>query len=464
MSEGYRGMRVMKKMYLKMAAVLPLAAVIVSCGRVTIDPNDYLNVEFEGMDSVAVATYSIDYEKMVTDNLKAFDIKSKKDEKDIERAVKKLKKYLGGELDNTRELSNGDKITFEWDDDDIEKLEKKYNIKLKVSNKTIEVTDLDVPEEFDPFEYLDIEYTGVGENSVMSFKVDDDLPVNLGFDADKKYGLKNGDKVTVTFGPSYYDEEDIMESCFNKGYKPTQIKKEYTVEGVPSYVEKIADIEKASYDRMDKYALDSFKELADSWDDKELVDVELAGVDLYIPKETGYFTPKNIVCYVYKVTAKNPEAGKEEEKKEEEKKEETTEAEKTTAAEETVTKADEKKEEATTTAADDKKSEETTTTAKSEDKEKTTEAKKDDKKSKDTFTYYYYTLFENVVTPDNGKGSDFPNVSIIVPDSDIFFGEIYGEGFKKGNVVFDGFETLDKLRDSIKEDYKDAKFETDIKK
>ena len=46
----------------------------------------------------------------------------------------------------------------------------------------------------------------------------------------------------------------------------------------------------------------------------------------------------------------------------------------------------------------------------------------------------------------------------------MFFGEIYGDGFKKGNVVFDGFETLDKLRDSIKEDYKDAKFETDIKK
>jgi hypothetical protein len=463
MSEGYRGMSFMKKMNLKMAAVLPLAVVLVGCGRVTIDPNDYLEVEFEGMDSIATADYSIDYEKMVTDNLKAFDIKSKKDEKAIEKAARKLEKYLGGELDNTRKLSNGDTITFEWNDDKVERLEKKYNIKLKISDKTIEVKDLEVPKEFDPFEYLDIEYSGVGDNSVMSLKVDGDLPVNLGFDADKKYGVKNGDKVTVTFGPSYYDEDDIMDACFKKGYKPTQIKKEIKVEGVPSYVEKIDDIEKASYDRMEKYALDSFNELADKWTDKTLVDVSFEGVDMYIPKETGYFTPHNIVCYVYKVTAKNPEAAKEEEKKEE-----ATEAEKTTAAEEATTRAEEKKEEATTTAADDKKKEEAATTTKSEDKEKTTEAKKDDKKSdkKDdnTFTYYYYTLFENVITPDNGKGSDFSGITIEVPDSNVFFGDIYGEGFKKGNVIFDGFETLDKLRDYFKENYEGAKFETNIKK
>ena len=102
----------MKKEYLKMIAVLPLAAVLVSCGRVTIDPNDYLNVEFDGLDTVASADYEIDYEKMVMDNLKAFGIKDKDDEHDIERAVRKLKKYLSGELDEDEELSNGDKITF----------------------------------------------------------------------------------------------------------------------------------------------------------------------------------------------------------------------------------------------------------------------------------------------------------------------------------------------------------------
>lgn len=441
-----------------MAAVLPLAAVLVGCGRVTIDPNDYLEVKFDGMDSVAKAAYSVDYEKMVTDNLKAFGIKSKKDDHDIERAVKKLKKYLGGELDETRNLSNGDKITFKWDDDDINKLEKKYKIKLKVSDKTIEVTDLEVPKEFDPFEYMTVEYSGIGENATMRISTNNDIPVKgLSFYADNTYGVKNGDKVTVTFGPSYYDESEIMDVCFEYGYKPTKLKKEITVEGIPTYVAKISEIEKASYDRMDKTALDRFKEQADEWDDKTLVDVELAGVDLYSDIDS-YYT-NNALCYIYKVTAKNPEAGKEEEKKDEEKKEEATEAENTTAAEETATKADEKKEEAAATT-DEKKKDEAAETTKADDKQTTTEPKKEDKKNKDTFVYYYFTIFENVVTPDN---SDSPNVRTVYPNYSSFFG-LSGDAFKKGDVIFEGYETLDKLRAAIKEDYPDAKFETNIKK
>ena len=70
----------MKKTNLKLVACLPLAAILVGCGRTTIDPNEYVEVKYEGMDSVARAYVEIDYEKMVTDNLKAFGIKSKKDD------------------------------------------------------------------------------------------------------------------------------------------------------------------------------------------------------------------------------------------------------------------------------------------------------------------------------------------------------------------------------------------------
>ena len=76
----------MKKTNLKLVACLPLAAILVGCGRTTIDPNEYVEVKYEGMDSVARAYVEIDYEKMVTDNLKAFGIKSKKDDHDIERS------------------------------------------------------------------------------------------------------------------------------------------------------------------------------------------------------------------------------------------------------------------------------------------------------------------------------------------------------------------------------------------
>ena len=142
----------MKTNFLKALTVLPLAAVLVSCGRAAIDPNDYLEVKYDGLDTVARANATVDYKQMVMDNLKAFGIKDEDDDHDIDRAVSKLKKYLGGELDKTSQLSNGDTIIFEWDDDKVEKLEKKYKIKLKVTDKEIKVTDLAERKEINPFD------------------------------------------------------------------------------------------------------------------------------------------------------------------------------------------------------------------------------------------------------------------------------------------------------------------------
>ena len=68
----------MKKNCIKTLALIPAAVLLVGCGRVTIDPNDYLEVKYDGMDTRGTATYDIDFEKMVTDNLKAFGIESKK--------------------------------------------------------------------------------------------------------------------------------------------------------------------------------------------------------------------------------------------------------------------------------------------------------------------------------------------------------------------------------------------------
>ena len=202
----------MKKNCIKTLALIPAAVLLVGCGRVTIDPNDYLEVKYEGMDTRGTATYDIDFEKMVTDNLKAFGIESKKDDKDIERAVNKLEKYLRGELDKTSSLTNGDEIVFEWDDDDVEKLEKRYKIKLKISDKNITVADLEGAKEFDPFEYITLEYEGTAPDSYVRINVDDKIPVDsIGFYAEPSSGLSNGDKIKVTFGSSYYDEDEIKD-------------------------------------------------------------------------------------------------------------------------------------------------------------------------------------------------------------------------------------------------------------
>ncbi|WP_019680276.1 hypothetical protein [Ruminococcus flavefaciens] len=439
----------MKKTFMKPLALLPAAVLLVGCGRASIDPNDYLEVKFSGLDTVATADCDIDYEKMVTDNLKAFGIKSKKDDHAIERAAGKLKKYLGGSLDKQRELSNGDKIVFEWTDDNIEKLEKKYKIKLKVSDKTIEVKDLEEAKKFDPFDYLSVSYDGVGPNG--SIVLDSDkLPVDyISFYADPSYGLSNGDKVKITFG---YSEDSTKEECFSQGYMPEKFEKEYTVEGLQQYVKKISEIEKKSYDKMDKYAQDRFMDdVKENWQNKKLKDIELLGVNLYIPEKDEY-SMKNALCYVYKVTTTSAKKGGEEKKEEP-----TTEAVTTTA---------EKTEAATTTAAEKKdKDEETTTTAeKTEEKttepvtEKATEAKKDD-----GFVYYYFAYYENVLTPGNAD-KDFDASTYNEPSYYQFFG-VSGDAFAIDDVLYVGYQNLDDLYKAVEgKFYAKCKVETNIKK
>ena len=440
----------MKKTDLKLIACLPLAAVLVSCGRTAIDPNDYVEVTFDGMDTVAYAHAEVDYEKMVTDNLKAFGIKSKKDDHAIERAAGKLEKYLSGELDKSSNLSNGDEIVFEWDDDDVEKLEKKYKIKLKVSDKTITVKDLDEPKKFDPFDYLDVSFTGVGPDGQIQLDYSD-LPVEyVSFYADPSYGLSNGDKVKVTFG---YSEDSAKDECFSQGYMPENYEKEYTVEGLQQYVTKISEVEKKSYDKMDKYAQDRFMEdVEDNWDKKELKDIELLGVNLYVPKEESY-SMKNALCYVYKVTT----TLKGEEKKDEEP---TTEAATTTAeaaTEAPTTTAEEKKDEGTTTAKADEKKEEATeaTTEKKDDKKE--EAKKGEK------VYYYFAYYQNVLSPGD-PDKDYDAQSYNEPSYSNFFG-VSGDAFAIDGVLYVGYENLDDLYKAVEDKfYYECKVETNIKK
>ncbi|WP_028520084.1 hypothetical protein [Ruminococcus flavefaciens] len=440
----------MKKNDLKLMACLPIAAILVGCGRTTIDPNEYVEVKYDGMDTVARAYVEIDYEKMVTDNLKAFGIKSKKDDHAIERAAGKLEKYLSGELDKTSELSNGDEIVFEWNDDDVDKLEKKYKIKLKISDKNITVKDLEEPKKFDPFDYLEVSYTGVGPDGQIQLDYSD-LPVDyVSFYADPSYGLSNGDKVKVTFG---YSEDSAKEECFSQGYLPESFEKEYTVEGLQQYASKISEIDKKSYDKMDKYAQDRFMEdVEDNWEKKELKDLELLGVNLYIPKEENY-SMKNALCYVYKVTT----TLKGEEKKEEEP---TTEAPTTTAeatTEAPTTTAEEKKEEGTTTAKADEKKEDATEATAEKKEDKKEEAKKGEK------VYYYFAYYQNVLTPGD-PDKEYDAQSYNEPSYSNFFG-VSGDAFSIDDVLYVGYENLDDLYKAVEDKfYYECKKETNIKK
>lgn len=291
----------MKKIILKLIVPLLAAAVLVSCGRADIDPNNYLKLSFSGLDTAASADIDIDYRKIVTDNLRAFGIKDPDDSESIQSAAEKLAECLGGSPDKASMLSNGDVITFQWDRSGVAELEEKYKIRLTIADKEIIVSDLKEAERFDPFDFLTLEYSGVEPNGELILNVDG-LPVkDVPFTARHTSGLSNGDRIKVHFGSD--SKKETTEKCFEQGYVPECFEKAYTVSGVPVYVKKLGDIDKASYERMDGYAQEELRKLSVSWEDKKLCDVELLGAELYTPMEDNAKWGRNALCFVYKVTS-----------------------------------------------------------------------------------------------------------------------------------------------------------------
>ena len=388
----------MKKILLKISAPVLAAAVLTGCGRAEIDPNDYLEYSFSGLDTAAAADFNINYEKMVADHPKAFGIKDT-DSRAAESAVENLEEYLGGAPDRSDMLSNGDTVTFEWERGNIGRLEDKYRIKLSVSDKKITVDGLEEAVRFDPFEYIDIDYSGVEPEGEMILS-SEGLPVmGIPFTAEPSDGLSNGDKVKVRFGTG--SEDEITGDCFSQGFVPECFEKEFTVRGIPVYVGKLSDIGDAAYDGMDGYAQEELRKLADSRGDKKLCDIKLIGAELYTPAEDIAKWGRNALCFVYSMTAEP--AGE-----------------------------------------SDKKS----------------SGSREASKSKKT-EYYSFACFMNVFTPDNGSGS-FPAECIKLPSYSEFYSSIYGDAFKDGDVVIEGFRSVDDLRDAVSDRFENSICESDI--
>ena len=95
--------------------------------------------------------------------------------------------------------------------------------------------------------------------------------------------------------------------------------------------------------------------------------------------------------------------------------------------------------------------------------ENTSGTTNDKKSDKDSYTYYYFTSFVNVLTPDTNKDKEYPASNVQKPEYINFFG-VSGDAFVKGNVLFEGFETLDDLNKAMETKYPKSKCETNIKK
>ncbi len=183
-------------------------------------------------------------------------------------AVEALASCLTGYFDKDSRLSNGDVVHFTWgvDKDELEDI---FNIKLNYSAIEYTVEGLMDVETFDPFENIEVTFSGVEPDGTVNYEVvgDGANTSGLQYHFDKSSGLKSGDTVTLDIlnGQSQDEVIDYCLSKFNKA--PECFEKQYTAE-VGKYIDSASEIDKEAMDAMDKQAQDVFNaHVISDWDD-----------------------------------------------------------------------------------------------------------------------------------------------------------------------------------------------------
>lgn len=220
--------------------------------RHTVNVADYLTVEFDGYDTVGTATVELDEEFWdVVYEKASFKDKSRYEKEDYftsyfteaEYMESEIGPWFSYEIDKSSKLKNGDEVKVEYKVK-AEKIKKKYGVIIKAETQKFTVEGLEECDTFDPFEDIEIKYSGVSEYGEAEYEIVNDRDVydDISFSFDNDYYLEEGDEITLTFGP-YYDEDELLEYCAeNYGCIPTATEKTYTVEGLGSYVTDANDL------------------------------------------------------------------------------------------------------------------------------------------------------------------------------------------------------------------------------
>ena len=309
------------------AAVVVILLLVLIFGRgKTIDLTPYVSVEFSGVENYGTATYDFDddaFRDKYDGKLKFRNSKELRELKEMmgddfdanDYAVDMLlDNCVSISVDPKEGLKNGDTVTLTWDVDE-DAAKEAFGCKLKFKDQTYTVSGLEEVGTEDIFAGVELVFTGTapyGYASVDTNKTTD-MANNVSFSMDKSDNLSNGDVVKVTATPYYETEEDFMKTCAEQyGAVPETMEKEYTVEGLPTYVSKIEDIPEDTLDKMKAQAEDVFNANAAKWDEGASVEsVTYIGSYMMTRKKADGWGDKTKTYLVYNigVMEKNEEMG-----------------------------------------------------------------------------------------------------------------------------------------------------------
>ena len=310
------------------AAVVVVGGVLIATHKPTVNLNKYITLSAEGYNSIGTLDVEFDTDKLEKDY-------GKKIAKNFQKAMKNHEEdtyglsnlagslYEGGETslfvtycadgsaDKTRNLSNGDVVTYTWDgvnEQTKKEAEELFGVKIKCSDVTYKVSGLTAVNTFDAFDGVEVEFNGISPDGSATVNT---LPTaeaakGLYYTLDEQYNLANGDTVTVTV----HSNRDDFSDCTEKyGAIPAATEKTYTVEGLNEYVtdsDGLTDSVLVSLQNQAEDVLNAY--IAKSWDSEcvTLKGMSYLGYYILTPKnKDNYGVSQDVIILPYQVTSHN---------------------------------------------------------------------------------------------------------------------------------------------------------------
>ena len=279
-------------------ALIAVVLIIVTA-KPTIKLDDYLSFEVNGYDGYGRATVVIDWDGIEEKYGDKLSFTSQVENTyGIITPMDILKSCISVQLDNTRELSNGDVIAYTWNVN--EDLYTYVKCKTKYSDDSYTVAGLTEVGTFDAFADFEVTFSGISPNARLDYNYYGSQLSVYNFSCDNTYGLKNGDVVTFTITNS-----DIEYYAINFGMIPDSLEKQYVVSGLDEYVgsykeltgEFIANLKSETEDTIYAYVANSYNSTS------SLTDLTYAGYILNSSKDNG----SNELYIIYSGTVSNSE-------------------------------------------------------------------------------------------------------------------------------------------------------------
>lgn len=194
-------------------SILCLPVLLTACTK-TVKLSDYIKYDVEGYDGKGTITAEFNYRALMSDE-------------DIKKEDSKILSDFTVEVDPEGDLSNGDEVTLTVEVP--EGAEKSLKLKFTEPSLTITVEDLEGFEEKDPFEGINVTFSG--GNGVAEARLElgeSQLPESV-FSLSQTTNLYNGDTVVVTL-------KDYNQDAFTAeyGFIPVPLEKSFTVTGQES--------------------------------------------------------------------------------------------------------------------------------------------------------------------------------------------------------------------------------------